>query len=273
MADTAHVFRADCHLHTSDSFDARDDVHTMCRGAMDRSVDLIAVTDHCDIEFRGAKHFLERQENSFRHAREAADRYRGKLEVLCGVELGQAIQDVSFSRELIGRFPYDFVIMSLHSMRGKPDFCDMPREMMEQQGPQLLEQYFTEVLELARLGIGDALAHLTYPIRYFAEHRVAWDLHPYEEQIRLIFRTLAQAGIPLECNTSGLRQKLGEPFPSRDLLTLYYQEGGRLISLGSDCHRHEDIYAGIDSTREMLRELGFVHGAYFRGRKLQTYSL
>lgn len=45
--------------------------------------------------------------------------------------------------------------------------------------------------------------------------------------------------------------------PSRDILKLYKELGGKIITIGSDSHKPEHLGAFVDETKEELKALGF----------------
>ena len=49
--------------------------------------------------------------------------------------------------------------------------------------------------------------------------------------------------------------------------------GGRLVTLGSDAHGHEDIARGFDKFRAHLKECGFTHYHYYKNRQPQAVVL
>jgi histidinol-phosphatase (PHP family) len=55
--------------------------------------------------------------------------------------------------------------------------------------------------------------------------------------------------------------------PSFDLLKLYKECGGEVITIGSDAHTSADIGAGIAEGQELLRAAGFMYFTVFRERK------
>ena len=70
-----------------------------------------------------------------------------------------------------------------------------------------------------------------------------------------------------------LRQKIGQTLPGRDILTRYYELGGRMVTIGSDSHREEHFAYGIPEVQEMLKEIGFTELTYFEERKPKTIAL
>ena len=61
----------------------------------------------------------------------------------------------------------------------------------------------------------------------------------------------------IEINTSSHRYGLKDSTPSRDILKLYKELGGKIITIGSDSHKIEHLGAYIDEAKELLKELGF----------------
>ena len=78
----------------------------------------------------------------------------------------------------------------------------------------LLSDYFDHVLQVAKWGQFDSLAHLTYPLRYIlAQPGLRVELSKYREKIDAVLLELIQQKKALEVNTSGLRQQIGDTLP------------------------------------------------------------
>ena len=89
----------------------------------------------------------------------------------------------------------------------------------------------------------------------------------YEKQIERLFSLIIEKNIALEINTSGLRQSIGETLPGEDLLRKYYDMGGRLITMGSDAHKPEDIGKGIAEGIALAKKIGFTAVSVYKKRK------
>ena len=121
-------------------------------------------------------------------ARQAFD-YR--LVVMNGIEMGQAIQNKEKAQEILRRYRFDFVLGSLHCIRGMDDFAYI--DFSDLDVDVILTRYFEEILELCQWGQFDSLAHLTYPLRYITgQYHIPVDLSRYDSIIDEILRTLAQ---------------------------------------------------------------------------------
>jgi len=77
---------------------------------------------------------------------------------------------------------------------------------------------------------------------------------PYIEPI---LQKLVERGVGLEINTSGVRQAPREPYPGLAVLTRYRELGGRVLTVGSDSHRVEQLGVGLDTGIKLAKEAGF----------------
>ena len=188
------------------------------------------------------------------------------LVFLKGIELGQATQNPEGAREAVEKYPYDFVIGSLHNLRDKEDFYYMDcREKPREEIDGLLDAYWDELLEMIELGGFDSLGHLTYPLRYIqGEQGVIVDLERHYEKIDGVFKSLMEHKKALEVNSSSFFNGLGETMPGPGLLRRYYELGGRLLTFGSDSHRMEHLGRGIDRAMAEARAIGFTEFALYR---------
>ena len=82
-------------------------------------------------------------------------------------------------------------------------------------------------------------------------------MYKYTDLYKKLFGILIHRGIALEVNTSGLRKKMNQPSPTYDLIKLYKETGGELITVGSDAHNTADIFSGIQHIYKRLFSFGF----------------
>lgn len=260
----------DLHTHSLHSFDGHDSVDALCRAAIAAGLRVIAITDHCDIDGIHDGYYAPYPAEDARMAVDAArEKYGDRLEIIWGVELGQPYVYPEDSRKLLRENPFDFVIGSLHNLVGVPDFYYMDAAKIPAR--QVLDLFIraldeTERLLLAFDGI-DTVAHLTYPLRYFRRAGRTVSLDEAEPALRRVFRCMAEREIALEVNASGFRHGIGMTLPEAPLISMYLQEGGRCVTVGSDAHYAADVGSGIAQTMTMLRELGVPELLTFREGK------
>ena len=189
---------------------------------------------------------------------EVKEKYKGRLNVVCGIELGNPTQYPKAARAVLDAHPYEFVIGSLHNLRGVPDFYHMNFETMSDgQIRQLFDRSLDETLEMVGFEGMTTLGHMTYMHRYVTRSGKKLDLKPYYEKITAIYEELIRRDIALEINVSSLWKGLGIPMPSMELLKLYKDCGGKLITIGSDAHDVENLGKAIRKGYAILETVGF----------------
>ncbi len=258
-----HKYASDCHSHSNCSPDGEHSPGAMAERARELGLYAYTLTDHCECnEYEGK--YRERQAIALAEM-EKLSVPKG-LVFLKGIELGQATQNPEGAREAVEKYPYDFVIGSLHNLRDKEDFYYMDcREKPREEIDGLLDAYWDELLEMIELGGFDSLGHLTYPLRYIqGEQGVIVDLERHYEKIDGVFKSLMEHKKALEVNSSSFFNGLGETMPGPGLLRRYYELGGRLLTFGSDSHRTEHLGRGIDRAMAEAREIGFTEFALYR---------
>lgn len=255
------ITRCDCHLHTDNSFDSDTPAERQVDRAHELGIEYIALTDHCDI--------LEWSDAAIARSNAQAAALNGKyddLTVLRGIELGEPLQNMAETSKALGLCEYDFILCSLHNIRGEEDFYYLHPTV--EQAQDLLTRYFDELLEMVQWNEFDSLAHLTYPLRYLTgRDGLALDMAPYQSQIRDILATLATNGKALEINTSGLRAADGFLMPTVEYVRLFRELGGRYITLGSDAHVPEHMAVGMAEGIAAAKKAGFDGATVFVNRE------
>ncbi len=261
--------RIDLHTHTASSFDGNYSASLMCKAAVEKGISTIAITDHFDVDFYKAHRLEMRQKTSYEDICYVQEAFADKIRVLRGIEMGQPTYDISLTEKSLVRYEYDFIIGSIHNLRGMPDFGDLNyKEMAADKIYSLLDKYFEEELILAKWNGFDTLAHLTYPMRYIVQAgRDDIELGRYDDITDEIFRVLVSTGKALEINTSGLRQPIGKTMPTENYVRRFKELGGELLTLGSDAHFIEHVGAGIDEGYKIAESCGFEYVTYFENRK------
>ena len=278
----------DCHTHTQFSVDSEADLG-MCAERADRlGLDAYAVTDHCECNsWYPAEHYSDGDDmhDSYRYkdcfldsvaaVTALKEKYNGKLNLICGVEMGQPQAVPEAAAFINADERVDFIIGSLHQIRGEKDFyyidyIDLGTDKIY----DLLERYFMELNEMCRTNSFDVLGHLTYGLRYMKQrHGIEPDISRFDDIIADSFRTLAQNGKGIEINTSGLRQGFGETFPNLRYTKLFREMGGEIMSVGSDAHTAEDIGKNVRDGIEIAKAAGFTQIAYFKKRQPQFIAI
>lgn len=267
-----HRFASDCHTHSNCSFDGESSMEDMCRRAEELGLYYYTVSDHCECnkweEAPGHETgYREVAAKAWAQMEECRQRHPA-LRFLKGVELGQPLQDPAAAEEALRGRDYDFVIGSVHNVAGERDFYHMGQgKLPPERWGEMFSRYFQEILDMIRWGGFDSLAHVTYPLRYLSAPGEAPSFAPWREELEEVLSALAKADKALEMNTSRLARKGAPRLPDLEVLTAFRQLGGKLVTLGSDAHRTEDLAQGIDQGMEILKQAGFQEFAVFVKRE------
>lgn len=258
----------DCHTHSLHSFDGEAPVEELCRQAVRRGLSVYGLTDHCDLTKNTGEELFFEIQSSVREVEAFRESCREPVIFLTGIELGQAVDNYPAAEKAAALCDYDFVIGSIHNAGGIEDFYFEDYSKMSMgQIDELMQDYFDRLILLIDWGKADTLAHITYPFRYMAgEYGLDISAERYRSFFDEILIKMIQSDMALEVNTSGLRQKLGKTLPDGALLSRYRELGGKLITLGSDAHKTEDVGAGIPQALLLLRQIGFDAVYYYKNR-------
>ena len=132
---------------------------------------------------------------------------------------------------------------------------------------EALRRYFRFSLECVdRCGFFDSYGHLDYIVRYTPDKGLTYKYEDYADVIDPILRLLAERGTALELNTSSLRKGCMEPNPCRKILRRFKELGGKMITVGSDAHRTNEIAADFGEAERALRDCGYDSYYVFRNR-------
>ena len=264
------MYRSDYHLHTLISSDSPASLAEQALSALEAGLNELCVTDHWNL--------LDQQGNSLPHTRdwgpsiaqvrEARQVFGDRLEIRMGIEVGNGEIDPAGVWEGLVQAgdALDFVIGSLHNMSlgsgGIGIFTAAKRCQYIEEGIALLDDYVTTLNTLANTDTFDVIGHVVYPLRYLPPQ---WQLtlDPYEDQLRSLFRTLAQSGRGIEFNTTQ-GHTIEEWTP---VLKLYRDCGGEILTIGSDAHRVGQSGAGFRDACVLLDSLGFRRYCTYRNRE------
>jgi histidinol-phosphatase (PHP family) len=244
----------------------------MARAAHANGIRAMCFTDHVDLDdWRTGRPDLHCFDNLPEMRRQYAAALAEKpadMALLLGVELGEANHDPARAAAIAGTEGFDFIIGSLHNLRGQPDFYELRYASMDA-CRACFDSYLTELIELAGLDCFDVMAHIGYPRRYM--RRDGFDtkltLAEHGDALSALFRTLIQSGRGIEVNCSSLRSEPWEAIPDLPLLQLYRALGGEIVTVGSDAHFAADAGVGCAKGHALLREAGFRYVTVFRQRK------
>lgn len=150
----------DSHSHTSYSKHATGTVDELVRASIAAGVTILTITDHApfpvDTDNRLLASELDRYFADIERARKI---YQGQITILCGLELDYMPGTDAFNRELLTRYPMDFVIGSIHYVEIPDETMVKVWELPRLAGQTFLDRYFANLEGLLDSGLFDAVGH------------------------------------------------------------------------------------------------------------------
>lgn len=271
------MYFCDIHTHTKVSSDSRAELSDMAQSAIGVGLQELCVTDHCDLLGLDGEPITTFDWPAAKAQYHAVKKEVGStLNLRLGLELGSAPFDPEVARSILtqGGEKLDFVLGSLHNwigMEGNRDLCftgfqgnpTLARRAME----STLDHTWTLVTQCA--DCYDSLAHIVYPLRYIHQDGIDLSIADYEDRVRSIFKEVAKTEHALEVNV--YRGKDLDSWPP--LLAWFKECGGKLVTVGSDAHRPQDMAKGIPEALEILKAAGFDHVTTYECRRPVLHKL
>lgn len=263
----------DYHLHSSCSSDAKNSMYEMAMASFAAGVSQICFTDHCDLDHYSTglpdANCFEYWPKALSQYTAAVENTDGKIDIRLGMELGAPNHDAQRAGKIASRPELDFIIGSLHNIRNTKDFYCLEYES-ESHCHRLLEIYIGELIEIANLDCFDVMAHIGYTDRYMqnAGFKAHLDLKRYGDRLTVLLETLIEHGHGIEINCSGWRHpKINGPIPNVQILKLYHELGGEIITVGSDAHTVSQAGTYLREGFELIRSIGFKYVTTFLKRE------
>lgn len=256
----------DYHVHSAYSDDSQYPMEDIVRDAIQMKMQEICFTDHVDYgikpdwsEIKDMAH-QNRALNVdypryFQELNDLQKKYQDHITIKKGLEFGIQSHTIQRFENLYQQYDLDFVILSIHQVNDQEFWTyEFQKGKTEK---EYYQAYYEEMYHVVtQFHHYSVLGHMDMLKRYddkdgyraFDEHR---------DIIEKILKVVIQDGKGIELNTSSVRYGLDDTMPSRDILRLYYELGGRILTIGSDSHEPAHLGAYIEEMKTMLKEIGF----------------
>jgi histidinol-phosphatase (PHP family) len=89
----------------------------------------------------------------------------------------------------------------------------------------------------------------------------------FNDYLEAILKQVIQDGKGIEVNTSCFRYGLPDLTPSTNILKMYKQLGGEILTVGSDSHVTKDIATKFEYVHNYLKDLGYKYLCEFNEMK------
>lgn len=269
MSTREMKFLFDYHMHSSFSADCTASMETMIEGAIQKGLTEVCFTEHIDYDYPDETIIFDFDKKDYSNKiKEMQTLYEGRIRIKKGVEIGVQPQLLDQYEALLDKETFDFIICSMHTVEKKGlHYGDI---FVGKTTEEAFAAYYNELLySVKNFKKYNILGHIDLIKRYTKE-QVDNDFHA---ELTEIFNIIIPEGKGIELNTSGVRYGLSNGMPSDDILKLYKQCGGEIITLGSDAHYPADISFQFRESLLLLQSIGFDYLATFDDRQPSFQSI
>ena len=258
----------DYHVHTIYSDDSVYKMEDVIKDGIKKGINELCFTDHVDYGIKRdvddplGPVYLNGQPicnvdypEYYKEYQYLKEKYKDHITLKLGLEFGIQVHTIPKYEALFKQYPFDFIILSIHQVDDLEFWTgDYQKGRTEK---EYYERYYQELYDVVKhYHDYSILGHMDL-IKRYDDHDVYDSFNNHKEIITKILETVIKDGKGIEINTSSVRYKVGDLTPSRDILKLYLDLGGTIITIGSDSHQEDHLGAYIEDTKKELKELGF----------------
>ena len=257
--------KIDLHIHSTFSVDGTSSPEEICREAKKLGLKEIGFVEHLDFEPEDVGYGFFNYEAYTKAILDCRRKFAQSLTLRKGIEVDFQDFFEADVRRTLGRWDFDYLIGSVHYI----DHIIITEEGLSgKSAAHFYPRYFHQVRSSVESGLFNILGHLDY-VRRLAPNfanSFSGDLMP---MIKEVLTALIKREMALEIST-----KAGElALPTPEVLSLYKQMGGRLITIGSDCHKASDLAGALKRARSLATSFGFSEVATFEAGRMKLVPL
>lgn len=262
---------SDYHVHPDYSLDASGTIEQYCEKALRIGLKRICFTTHYDADpVRKEFDFLMKVEGKIiRVTPQVVNRYIDEikkanqkysklgLEVLAGLEVDYAPHCEETLRKDLPQFYLDFLLGAVHCLDhiAITSSAEAESYFKTKDVYQLCEEYYRVLAQAASSGLFGCIAHLDCYRKYGLDFYGEEIFTTHRDFIQPALEALASNQVGIEINTSARRQGQKEFYPSGEILQLAKASGVRVVTVGSDAHKLDDLGKDLEEAYALTLEL------------------
>src|SRR5690625_4871165 len=254
----------DYHMHSDFSADCSVSMENMILGAIQKGLTMICFTEHIDYDYPDKDFVFEFDLQKYDQAiQRYQKKYEEQIQIHKGIEIGVQPYLLNRYEKLMNEETLDYIICSMHTTDKKG--LHSGELLIDRSIDDAYRIYYEELLECVKnFKQFNILGHLDLVKRYTIDQQSSNHFH---ELISEIFKEIIPNGKVIEMNTSGVRYGLPTAMPSDDILKLYKEYGGEIITLGSDAHQEANLAFQFHESLKLLDHIGFKYITTFKQQK------
>ena len=254
------MIRKDLHIHTN-FCDGKDTPEEMVRAALDLNLETLGFSIHGNSFFDGSYVITKEGMDTYKsEIYRLKEKYRDKIEILCGVEMDYHSDEVKAE-------DFDYSIGSVHYVKcgdtklsidaSEESFKNAAETFFNGDYVAFANSYFKCVGDVINKTKADIIGHFDLISKFNEKNRLFnGDDERYVNAGFEAIDTLIKTGKPFEINTGAIsRGYRTAPYPSDTFLRRIAELGGKVI-LSSDSHSASSLCCRFEEAERMARDLG-----------------
>lgn len=265
----------DLHTHHDRCGHAVGKIRDYIESAIELKLDVIGIADHSPYFHSEVDHLhpqitMARSEfpTYINEVLELKKQYKDDIDVLLGVESDFFPEYLTYYRNELAKYPFDYIIGSVHSVKDVSIFNkNRWNGLTIKAKSELKDAYYRLIGQFAKTGLFQILGHIDAMKAYYPAFSEI-----NSPELEKTLEIIGEYDIAIEVNTSGSEKDCGGWYPADDILekALYY---GVDITFGSDSHKPERVGEDFELVKQRLKEIGFGEWCYFKARKKITVPI
>ena len=263
----------DYHVHSNFSCDSSYEMEDVIKDAIKLGLKEICFTDHVDYDIKADwddENPIIYKDNKivynvnypvyFEKLENFVIKYKDEINIKKGLEFGIQTHTIDKFQNLFNSYDLDFILLSIHQI---DDHEFWTGEFQEGKTiKKCYDDYYDELLKIVQnYHDYSVLAHMDLMRRYVDDKK---DYFTYcKNDIKSILEYIIRDGKGIEVNTSSFFYKIDGLTPSINIIKLYHELGGEIITIGSDSHNKERLGSHIKDIKEILKDIGFKYFCTF----------
>lgn len=263
---------ADYHIHSEFSDDSREPMENQIERGIEIHLDEMCFTDHVDYGIKrdqdDPRGIVYRQVDDagtvepmsnvnyplyFDKIHHMQKAYADHITIKAGLEFGIQTITINDFERLYDRYEkdLDFVLLSMHQVNNQEFWNGEYFKGRTQK--EYNDAYYEEIYKVQKsFKHYSVLAHLDLLTRY--DPAGPYPFEKEEDKIAEILKQAIRDDKGIEINTSSWHYGLKDTQPSRKILKLYKDLGGKIFTFGSDAHKTEYLGDHFKDAQRIVRD-------------------
>lgn len=278
----------DYHIHPNYSVDAAGTIEEYCLQAIKLGITEICFTPHFEIDpvrekkddrinLKGKIVSMRSDwiDYYFKEIEQAKKKFTD-LSIKAGIEVGFDPLVESELKVFIKKYPFDLILGAIHCLNHTAitdhrELDEFIQRYAKKEPEQVANEYFMALDLAIRSGLFQVIAHFDVYKKYVLTIIGKELLAASELFLKPTLQLMANQGVGMEINTSGLRQNPKELYPAAAILKKAKKAGVKIFTIGSDAHQVTQLGFGLQQGLTLTKKLGLNLYGFEKGKPIPRF--